>query len=137
MLTCEPEPTSALPWKPRGSMYPMLLSPFPHEYEVKSKRSPIPPKIVITPAFRGQWCINLSQDSQIKLPHEHNGITASTNISPDQWSPLIKQGHSISLNSVATVFSQGHGPHPHPTPTHRSLMLERVRGVPNGATQQL
>ena len=32
-LPCEPDPTPVLPLKPRGSLYHMLLSPFPCEYE--------------------------------------------------------------------------------------------------------
>ena len=61
----------------------MLLSPFPHEYEFKSTRSPVPLKIVITPALLGRWGTNLSGESQIRLLHEHRGITASTKVSPE------------------------------------------------------
>ena len=64
----------------------MLPSPVPREYKAKSKRSPIPTKIVITPAARlvGTRGVNLRGDSQIYLLHKYKDIKAST------WIPLEK-----------------------------------------------
>ena len=83
----------------------MLLSHVPHEYEVKSKRSPIPPKIESTSIVWGRWGTNPSGDTWIRFLHEHKYITASTRIYQDQRSPLHYSNEENQYPSIVWSLS--------------------------------